>query len=247
MFILSVFPGIDLLGRAFEESGFCVVRGPDLIWGGDIRTFNPPRRKFDGVIGGSPCQDFSKARRDPPTGYGLQMLDEFCRVVSMADPRWFILENVPAVPDVKIAGYTVQRFDLRASEYGLNHRRLRHIQYGSRVGKMLVMPRTNKSATEPTITTRGQTAWGKVCEAMGLPAGFDIPAFTKSAKRRAVGNGVPLPMGRAIAHAVKNAVPIGSAAVCVCGCGRPVAGTVTRATAACRKRIQRRREKGHDQ
>lgn len=42
--ILSVFPGIDLLGRAFEEEWpeACVVRGPDLLWGGDVRTFYPP-------------------------------------------------------------------------------------------------------------------------------------------------------------------------------------------------------------
>lgn len=31
--ILSIFPGIDLLGKGFEEQGFCVVRGPDLITG----------------------------------------------------------------------------------------------------------------------------------------------------------------------------------------------------------------------
>lgn len=32
--ILSLFPGIGLLDMAFEEEGFCVVRGPDLLWGG---------------------------------------------------------------------------------------------------------------------------------------------------------------------------------------------------------------------
>lgn len=32
--ILSLFPGIGLLDRAFEEIGYTVVRGPDLLWGG---------------------------------------------------------------------------------------------------------------------------------------------------------------------------------------------------------------------
>lgn len=50
--MLSVFPGIDLLGRAFESEGFCVVRGLDLLWGGDVRTFHPPRGVFWGMIGG---------------------------------------------------------------------------------------------------------------------------------------------------------------------------------------------------
>src|SRR6266852_4876882 len=61
-FVLSLFPGIGLLDMAFEEEGFCVVRGPDLLWGGDIRRFHPPAGKFDGVIGGPPCQMFSRMR-----------------------------------------------------------------------------------------------------------------------------------------------------------------------------------------
>src|SRR5690349_16232481 len=117
--VLSVFPGIDLLGRAFELEGYCVVRGPDLIWGGDIRDFNAPSGKFDGVIGGSPCQDFSKARRSAPTGDGLAMIAEFCRVIEQVRPRWFLLENVPQVPDITVDGYAIQRLDFSAAEAGL--------------------------------------------------------------------------------------------------------------------------------
>ena len=40
--VLSLFPGIGLLDLAFEERGFCIERGPDLLWGGDIRRFHPP-------------------------------------------------------------------------------------------------------------------------------------------------------------------------------------------------------------
>src|SRR5437660_11815578 len=60
--VLSLFPGIGLLDMAFELEGFCVVRGPDLLWGGDIRRFHPPAGKFDGVIGGPPCQPFTRLR-----------------------------------------------------------------------------------------------------------------------------------------------------------------------------------------
>jgi DNA (cytosine-5)-methyltransferase 1 len=41
--------------------------------------------------------------------------------------------------------------------------------------------------------------------AQGLPADFDLPAFTVAAKVKAIGNGVPLPLGRAIARAVARA------------------------------------------
>ncbi len=47
---------------------------------------------------------------------------------------------------------------------------------------------------------------GEAIRAQGLPAGFDLPGFTVREKVRAVGNGVPLPMGRAIADAVLRAL-----------------------------------------
>ena len=42
MLVLSLFPGIGLLDMAFEEEGFTVVRGPDSLWGGDIKRFHAP-------------------------------------------------------------------------------------------------------------------------------------------------------------------------------------------------------------
>ena len=47
MLVLSLFPGIGLLDLAFEEEGFCIVRGPDQLWGGDIKRFNPPKGILD--------------------------------------------------------------------------------------------------------------------------------------------------------------------------------------------------------
>ena len=109
--VLSIFPGIDLLGRAFEQAGFCVVRGPDLITGGDVREFRPPPGRFDGVIGGPPCQDYSKLNRFP-SDYGDAMLAEYCRVVTQAQASWFLYENVVSAPAFEIPGYRQQRFAL---------------------------------------------------------------------------------------------------------------------------------------
>ena len=74
--VLSLFPGIGLLDMAFEEEGFCVVRGPDLLWGGDNKSFHPPTGRFDGVIGGPPCKGESKLAHlnGQP---GRTMADEF--------------------------------------------------------------------------------------------------------------------------------------------------------------------------
>lgn len=246
--VLSLFPGIDLFGKAFEMEGFPVVRGPDPAIGtGDIRNFNPPPI-FTGIIGGSPCQDFSRARRVPPSGYGLEMLAEFKRIVRRCEPPWWILENVPTVPDLRIEGYTHQRLDLKASEFGLQQSRLRHFQFGSRCDQVLIVERgPDTGGNEPCcMATEGEKAsrrsWGDFCALQGLPRDFDLPYFTLAASYRAVGNGVPIPMGRAIARAIRAGLPFaGQVRACVCGCGRRVEGKQQSATPACRKRLERRR------
>lgn len=248
MLVLSLFPGIDLLGRGFEQENFCVVRGPDHLFGGDIREFHTMPGRFDGVIGGSPCQDFSRLRRAPPTGYGLAMLREFTRCVCEAAPDWFLLENVPSVPDVQIEGYTVQRFDLRASECGLPQQRLRHFQFGSRRGCVLVLERNERQqVTAPACTasegaTTDRRGWSQFCTDMGLPTSFNLPGFTLTAKYQAVGNGVPVPMAAFVARAIRfHMVPAHSVRLCACGCGRQIDGKQRAALAACRKRLERRR------
>src|SRR5262245_61567505 len=109
--VLSLFPGIGLLDMAFELEGFCVVRGPDVLWGGDVRTFHPPAGKFDGVIGGPPCQTFSAAawlRRKVQNP--INLIPEFERCVSEAAPKWFLMENVRRAPLPNVCGYEVHAF-----------------------------------------------------------------------------------------------------------------------------------------
>jgi DNA (cytosine-5)-methyltransferase 1 len=273
--VLSIFPGIDLLGKAFEREAYCVVRGPDLLWGGKIESFFPVNRTFEGVIGGSPCQDFSKARRAEKTGEGERLLGEFVKVVERAAPEWFLLENVVGVPDVSPEGYRVQRLNLNALECGSPQRRLRCFQFGARDGTSLVIRGLSRPAkrrvtdlvdSPPAASQRDSPAaqscgpdtparccmasegtrkdrrdWSEFCVLQGLPPDFDLPGMSRSAKYRAVGNGVPLPMGRVIAHAVRTRFFRGALPVCICDCGRPVAGNGLHATAACRKRMERRR------
>lgn len=256
MLILSLFPGIDLLGRGFEAEGFCVVRGPDLLWGGDVRAFTCPPGRFDGVISGSPCQDFSRANRGPKSqgGYSVAMLVEFARLITEGQPDWFLLENVPTVPDVAVEGYTVQRFDLNARECGSQQRRLRHFQFGSRDGLVIVPLRTKPSAGEsqPTcLATDGvkkrRRTFADFCELQGLPRNFNLPGYSVVAKYRAVGNGVHVGVARVIARAIKDAavsrVRYEDVRLCACGCGRICSGRKRAQTDACRKRMQMRRER----
>lgn len=160
--ILSIFPGIDLLGRAFEEEGFTVVRGPDLLWGGDIRTFHPPAGVFDGVIGGPPCQHWSplaNINRAQGNDIAPDLIPEFSRVVVEARPLWFIMENVPQAPLPTICGYTARVVILNNRMFGGEQNRERAFSFGTSHGRHLsaahiaeaMKPRA--MTYEPTVTT----------------------------------------------------------------------------------------------
>lgn len=90
--VLSCFPGADLLGKAFEEVGFTVVRGPDILWGQDIKEFHIPEGRFNGIIGGPPCQVFSTSHN--PSSKAEDLIGEYARIYREGKPQWLVMENV---------------------------------------------------------------------------------------------------------------------------------------------------------
>jgi DNA (cytosine-5)-methyltransferase 1 len=143
--VLSIFPGAGILDYAFECEGFTVVRGPDPLWGGDIRTFHPPAGRFDGIIGGDPCQSHSSLA-NLVRAKGLEpsfpdLTPEYQRVVEEAQPAWFLRENVPKAPDVAPKGYSVRSFLLdnatldSGDGWGNEQMRRRRFWFGVRDGE----------------------------------------------------------------------------------------------------------------
>lgn len=225
--ILSLFPGIGLLDRAFEQEGFCVVRGPDLIWGGDIRLFHPPQDCFAGIIGGPPCQKFSTAARLIPGKTRQNLIPEFERCVSEAQPDWFLMENVRGAPIPLVKGYTVNAILMNNRLLGEAQNRVRRFSLGG-LGRSLSLQfdpgdiALFENATyEYCVTAHDHTGgnwdnsrrgkgrtWRRMAELQGLPDDFDIPPFKRKDLGVAIGNGVPLPMGRAVAKAVRGALEV---------------------------------------
>jgi DNA (cytosine-5)-methyltransferase 1 len=270
--ILSLFPGIGLLDLAFEMEGFCVVRGPDPLWGGNIRIFHPSAGVFAGVLGGPPCQEFSPLRyllatqgRRPKYG---NLIPEFERVVREVQPEWFLMENVPEAPVPYVAGY-ISKDCLMNNRWvgGVQHRK-RRFTFGTRNGSPLVfdgslvifesgewtftalahdpapgqrhpssvirsgvnkLPQVKGRKPAAVLAGHGPLKYGAVtssdggasvrmarytltemCVLQGLPETFcaDMP-FTMEGKRSVIGNGVPIPLGRAVARAVKQALYAG--------------------------------------
>lgn len=246
--VLSLFPGIGLLDRAFEEEGFTVVRGPDLLWGGDIRRFNPPAGRFDGVIGGPPCQAFSRLVNIVRAVHGdgsvaANLIPDYERCVAAADPAWFLMENVEAAPKPVVAGFVVRSLLINNRWFGEAQNRKRRFSFGTRDGRALApeFAALDSPDWEPAVCStaggrRASVALGsngkpkgkqggaekhllrnrtlaEECELQGLPRDFleDSP-LTAQGKRIVIGNGVPLPMGRAVARAVKRAIELKAAA-----------------------------------
>lgn len=183
------------------------------------------------------------------------MLDEFARVVSAALPEWWLLENVPGVPDVRIYGYNWQRFELNQSWF-VSVSRLRHFQFGSRSGIVLDPPTgTPHKNCAPAAIAMDDRPFRTVAKLQGLPDDFELPGMTHAGAVAAVGNGVPLVLGRAIARCLLSAYghstsadkvtdysDVASLIRCACGCGRILQGRRKTATAACRQRLHRQRK-----
>ena len=225
--VLSLFPGIGLLDMAFEEEGFTVVRGPDVLWGGDIKLFHPPAGKFDGVIGGPPCQAFSQVNQAARKGIqklAANLIPEFERCVDEAKPTWWLMENVRQAPVPVVPGYVTWSRVVNNRWTGAVQNRVRRFTFGTQDGIPLELefaPLLNPE--KAGCFTANGTQWdadkgrsrgdrshaslAKGLRLQGLPETFLAQSpLTVEGKVRVVGNGVPLPLGRAIAHAVRLAI-----------------------------------------
>lgn len=139
--VLSVCPGLDVLGMGFEDAGFCVVRGGDPMFGQrGIKTFHPPAGRFDGVIGGPPCQMWAQSHNLAGNkAEQVNLIPDFERVVHEAQPSWFLMENVTGAPLPQVEGYEAQSHKIYAWELGNPQRRYRRFTFGSRNGEAMIM------------------------------------------------------------------------------------------------------------
>lgn len=255
--ILSTFSNIGMLDIGFKEAGFCVVSAGDLILGKhhDIKNFHAPSGKFNGVIGGSPCQNFSKLNRNPDPQKGIELMNEFKRIVIESACDWWLLENVPESPDLEINGYHIQRFMLNAKHCNSNQNRNRKFQFGSKTGLFLSIKRDPSPLNVQSCVTASEgknterRTWTEFCKLQGFDNAIDLNDFTQTARYKLVGNGVHLNVSRKVANAIREATEgntprtITDFKLCVCGCGEILKGKQKHYNSACRKRMQMKRER----
>lgn len=116
MRVLSLFDGISCARVALERAGVevdayyaCEIdkhamavskkNYPDIIQCGSVVGFTPPE-EIDLLIGGSPCQDLSIAKKDRKglDGDRSSLFWEYVRIKEECQPTYFVLENVASMP-----------------------------------------------------------------------------------------------------------------------------------------------------
>jgi DNA (cytosine-5)-methyltransferase 3A len=117
MKILSLFDGISCARVALERVGINVKEYyasevdkyaiaiskknyPDIIQVGSVAELVAHTEPFDLLIGGSPCQDLSIAKKDRKglDGERSGLFWEYVRILKENEPKYFILENVASMP-----------------------------------------------------------------------------------------------------------------------------------------------------
>lgn len=220
--VLSLYPGLGLLDRAFEEEGFTVVRGPDLLWGGNTRRFAPPRRVFAGIIGGPPCQAHSTAREILNTSTAVDEIPDFVRCVREGEPDFAVMENVRG-PMMKHEAVPREWHPqlLKDWDCGGETARIRAFWTWP---FMLMAP--SPRASEPSLSVLASTAkkgksqyaadkrflpgnlsieeYERLQGVPGMTAGLMDAGASKYLAVHLLGNGVPLAMGRVVARAARE-------------------------------------------
>lgn len=117
MNIVSLFDGISCARVALDRAGIPVKtyyaseidknaiaisqkNYPDIVRLGDVRHITHIDEPIYLLIGGSPCQDLSIAKKDRKglAGDRSSLFYEYVRILKLLKPKYFILENVASMP-----------------------------------------------------------------------------------------------------------------------------------------------------
>lgn len=155
--VLSV--EFDLYAAATYAANF----GEDHTIFGDIKSVKKREvPRADVVIGGPPCQGFSNLGSRDINDPRNQLWREYLRVVGIAKPKVFVIENVDRfmkAPEFQLLlaeaengslkGYKLSYGHLNAADFGVAQRRIRTIVIGSRVGPIELPTATHARNPEP--------------------------------------------------------------------------------------------------
>jgi len=178
--LIDLFAGAGGFSHGFKRAGFEIIGGLDIekkfkktyeenhdapymakdIFDIDseelLSEFGMVESEPDVIIGGPPCQGFSlaKATHDPGDSRN-QLVTEFIKKVYEIQPRWFVMENVKGMANMKggkVLDYIMKMFReeigykseykiLNGAHYGVPQSRERVIIIGNREDKEISFPK----------------------------------------------------------------------------------------------------------
>lgn len=181
--IIDLFCGCGGLSLGFEQAGFEVAYAIDM-WDKAIKTYNynhknevaeckdiheltndylnelNAKEEIVGVIGGPPCQGFSKVGTRDINDPRNHLYLEYCRVVKTISPDFFVLENVGGlltlckgmfkndiIKRFNELGYDVVFKEVCAADYGVPQNRHRVFFVGMKKGEFLFPNKKSKIVT----------------------------------------------------------------------------------------------------
>jgi DNA (cytosine-5)-methyltransferase 1 len=203
--VLSLYTGAGGLDLGFAQAGFelawanerdrhaCRTYAHNLgehIVEGDLMSVGLPRENFDVVVGGPPCQGWSRIGRMDPDDPRSEHVHRFLDVVEAVKPSAFVMENVANLAEgarwqsVREAllvrarhklGFRAEMMVLDASHYGVPQARRRVFFVGIR-GATPSRPRRSRPvvgtvrATLARLPPYGQPGNDTTCQARVVPA-----------------------------------------------------------------------------
>jgi DNA (cytosine-5)-methyltransferase 1 len=189
--VLELFAGCGGMAVGFKQAGFQTVLAVE--WDSDacdsLRA-NVTERvaqcaveeivkfpKADVVVGGPPCQGFSNLGEKVPYDPRRQLWRHFLRAIEDAEPRIFVMENVPPIMKsqelveicaaTKALGFHVDKWVLNAADYGVPQTRKRAIIIGWREMTPMRPPQTHVCPEKRTLDTADLPPWRTVRDAIG--------------------------------------------------------------------------------
>ena len=195
---IDLFAGAGGLAEGFRQAGFRIVAAADQAPAA-ARTFqrNFPEARFftgpastwndqefmqqsglepgqlDCLIGGPPCQPFSRMNHKRQTHGDLSpQLHDFLKIASRLEPEYIVIENVPGILNtgqgsvhdrigtaLTDLGYQAEARVLQAAEHGIPQQRRRVFFIASRTGDVNdLFPEAGFKSEPATTETRTRTA-----------------------------------------------------------------------------------------
>jgi DNA (cytosine-5)-methyltransferase 1 len=134
----------------------------------DLTKFSPEEldallggEAIDVIVGGPPCQGFSKARKADGANHGenlvpdarRELYKEFLRYVEFYRPKVFVMENVPGLKtaaggkfftqvqvEIRALGYRVIPYEVETWRFGVPQKRVRQLLIGTRLELPMFIP-----------------------------------------------------------------------------------------------------------